>query len=163
MVEKLNQEEGQTGTESGGRSVRLPQRRRQAQVTSLSQPARNGSPSTVAAESDALDKINALATVFDFRDASTVRAYLLANADLLPLIDQISEKVAVYLPADERLILEIVEDPEDDDARPGLFALVPTRLGSKEARRRLDELSRDWWLGAYRRVGGRLNLDVEYL
>lgn len=106
--------------------------------------------------------IDELEGVYEFRDEPAVRAFLAANADLLPLLDEIPVRVASYLPTDARLVLEVVEDPGDDDGQPELFAFVPTRLASLEARRRLNAFSRDWWLDAYRHTGSRLNIDVEY-
>jgi hypothetical protein len=163
MVKKLERAKVASGAESEQRPGPLPVRRRQVRDAPLTEEPNGPAATTMDAEANASDKIGALASAFDFRDESAIRAFLAANADLLPLIDQLPAKVAAYLPADARLVLEIVEDPEDEDARPSLFALIPTRLGFKEARRRLDSLSRDWWLTAYRRTGGRLNLDVEYL
>lgn len=163
MVTKSDRAKVPVGAETERRSRQLTGRRLPSRDSSLPERPHGISATAMAADASVPDKIDTLATVFDFRDEAAVRTFLAANADLLPLIDQLPSKIAAYLPTDARLVLEIVEDPEDDDARPGLFALIPTRLGSREARRRLDNLSRDWWLGAYRRAGGRLNLDVEYL
>src|SRR5215216_6293552 len=98
--------------------------------------------------------IDALASVYDFRDPQAVRAFLEANTDLLILLREIPARVAAYLPTDERLVLERIEDPEDEDAQSELFALIPTRLDPEVVLQRLDRLSRDWWLDVYRQTGG---------
>jgi hypothetical protein len=113
-------------------------------------------------EEDAPGMIEDLASVYAFRDGASVRTFLRTNPDLLPILRAIPDRVAPYLPADRRLILEVVVDPEDEESRPELFALIPTRLDPEKALARLGSLRREWWLGAYREAGGRLNIDVEY-
>ena len=112
---------------------------------------------------DVPGKIDELAEVFEFRDEPVVRAFLEANADLLPLLEAIPDRIATYFPRHERLILEVFEDPENEVAPPELIALIPGRYEPGEALTCLDEMSRDWWLDAFRSAGGRINIDVEYL
>jgi hypothetical protein len=105
----------------------------------------------------------ALAERFEFRDEADVREFVAANPDLVDHILSIPARTAPYFPADRRLILEVLHDPEEETAEPGLFALIPVCLPAEEARRRLVDMGRELWEGPFRGVGLRLNIDVEFV
>lgn len=106
--------------------------------------------------------IDELAEVFEFRDEPAVRAFLAANADLLPLLEAIPGKIVAYFPRHERLVLEVFEDPENEAAPPELIALIPGHYKPGEGLPRLNTMARDWWLEAFRSAGGRFTIDLEY-
>ena len=117
---------------------------------------------TVATDENIDGAIDALAAVYEFRDEPAARAFLASNADLFPVLSEIPERIQDYLPTDQRPALEVFEDPENEAAPPQLWVFVPTRLRYPQARQRLNQFSRDWWLDRFRRAGGRLNIDVEH-
>jgi hypothetical protein len=117
---------------------------------------------TVATDENVDGMIDALAAVYEFRDEPAVRAFLADNVDLFPVLSEIPERIPDYFPTDQRLALEVFEDPENEAAPPQLVVYVPTRLRPPKARETLNRFSRDWWLDAFRRAGLRLAVDIEY-
>ncbi len=106
--------------------------------------------------------VETLASVYDYRDEEAVLAYLHTYTDLVDMLMGLPERVRHDLPVIGRPVLEVFHDPESDGPDGPLFALFPTQLPPADALERLMRMRADWWLDLYRRLGGRLNLDVEF-
>ena len=98
---------------------------------------------------------------YEFREPDAVRSFLARHTDLIEVLVEASVTIPAFLPSRERLVLEILRDPEDG-GEGELFAIVPTQLEPEEVLPRLARMREEWWIPLARRVGGRLNVDVEY-
>ena len=124
-------------------------------------------PAAVAEAGD--DALDALDEIFAFRESidsprrEDVRAYLALYPELVPVVIEASERIPEFLPSAHRPVLELVPYQEDKEEEGTLFVVVRTDLEPQEVRSRLARLSQEWLRDASRRVGGRINVDIDYV
>ena len=99
---------------------------------------------------------------FVTEDRTEVIEYLRENADLLPVLATIKDRLGPPLLAPQPLVLDLTYDPEWEDDPPRLFVRIPTTLDVDPALDAMDEIIRDWWIDEFRRFGDRLNLTLDY-
>ena len=66
------------------------------------------------------------------------------------------------IPTNERLVLDVTWDPEDEDDEGMLFAVVTTRVAPEDTEPYRADLERTWFLDAFRRAGGWFNVYLAY-
>jgi hypothetical protein len=98
--------------------------------------------------------------LFSIADRPSVDAFLCANDFLLPLLMEAGGEINRRFPG-TGMALELMTDPEGMDAEQ-LFLYICTTLPPSEARPKLKELDRDWWLSALKRAHGKLCISLEY-
>ena len=107
--------------------------------------------------------VDGLERRYEFRQPAEVRAFL-ADYPVLPgVLTEALDEIPRSLPSTQPIALEILRDPDDDASVGTLFAVIRTEADPADVRSRLGELRRRWLIGAARRVGGRFNVDVEYV
>lgn len=115
---------------------------------------------TAAIAPSALDQ---LAARYAYRRPPEVAQYLRRHPHLVPLLSEAAAIIPRYFGVGVPLVLEVFTDPEDDDPRPELFAVVQTSLDPKAALDRLDRLGADWWFAKSPTAPGVLVIDVEFV
>lgn len=100
------------------------------------------------------------AGLFSLRDRSRVESFLIANDFLFGLLIEAGGQINRRFPA-AGMALEVIADPDGTEADQ-LFLFIHTTLPPKEARLKLKEFDRDWWLSALKRARGRLCISLEY-
>ena len=106
--------------------------------------------------------IAALDQFYDLPQWKQVHAYLHRNPDLVSPLVEIGQMITGFLPSPWRPYLEPMSDPEDEHSKGTLFVVVPTKLKPEEVGPILDRMHQTWWLDAFRKAGGRLNIDIEF-
>ena len=110
------------------------------------------------------ETVSSLAKSYSFRDQKTVSHYLDMYPYLVPLLWEIDVKIRQYFDVDSPLILEVVKDYEaGSEEYDELFAMIPTTLSPKEARKRLRRMDEDWWLEASRQGQHRMSINIRYV
>jgi hypothetical protein len=104
------------------------------------------------------EQIDELEKVYAFREPAEVRAYLMANPDLLPLVREAATKLGTSLPGDGRLVLDVVVDPGDETDPGELFAVYQSTLPPSIMRPALNRLIREWLVPVGRSSVGRFNI-----
>ncbi len=103
---------------------------------------------------------SALNGLYAFRGGSIVEGFLAENPALSDLLFEAHREVSGHFGPGVEMALEVVADPEALGDRQ-LFVLVRTELPRREARTRLAELDRDWWLDALPAAGGKMEIALE--
>jgi len=122
--------------------------------------ARLAAVGNVAAAPSALDQLGAR---YEYRRPPEVVQYLRQHPHLVPLLVEAADVIPHYFGAGAALVLEVFTDPEDNDPRPELFAVVQTTLGPVAALDRLDRLGADWWFAKSPAPPSVLVIDVEFV
>jgi len=104
--------------------------------------------------------LTSLSQNYTFRRSSEVLEFLSDNVSLMPLIEEAYRKIREYFP-EEKLILEVVADPEVDNEKE-LMIFIHTTLNPDEALERLDMLDENWWLDASLEAGEKLCVHMEF-
>ena len=104
----------------------------------------------------------AIAPGDDPRDPGMIRAFFERNPDLVPLADEIAERLHAAFPDDGPPVFELLMEPEEDDDPVTLFVIVDTSLDPDIAEPRLRSLYPAWLLDMVRRTQGRLQASVGY-
>jgi hypothetical protein len=107
--------------------------------------------------------IDALETIYAYRDRDEVRGFLAQHPDLLGVLIEAAAVVPRFLSGAERAALAVLWDQEADDLDGELFVVIPTELEPEEVLPRMADLRRDWLIDAVRRSRGRFNVVVEYV
>lgn len=100
---------------------------------------------------------------FVMDDRPGMVAYLRENADLLPVLARIKERLGPPLLAAMPLRLDLSYDPEWEDDPPRLWVRIPTALAVDSAVDALDDAGRSWFNDDFRRFGDRINLILDYV
>lgn len=116
---------------------------------------------TVAAHKSALaDGVaDALQPFYEFRGDS-VRDFLAENPSLTGLLFETRKVIREYFGPEVKPALEVVADPEALGDHQ-LFVLIRTELPRKEARTRLAELDREWWLAVLPASEGKMEIALD--
>jgi len=107
-------------------------------------------------------QIDELGTAYEFRAPDEIRAYLMANPDLLPLVREAATKLRTSLPGDGTLALDVVVDPGDETDPGELFAVYRTTLEPAAIRPAFNRLTREWLVPTGPASVGRFNINIEY-
>jgi hypothetical protein len=105
--------------------------------------------------------LQALEQLYIFRRPEEVSEFLEAHPFLVPLLEEVHEKIAQYFGPTSEVVLEVVTDPEAVDDRE-LFAFIRTSLPPDEALGKLDRLDQEWWLDESDRAENNLCIHVEF-
>ncbi len=100
--------------------------------------------------------IGELKRLYGFRD-DQVEAFLEENPSLVNLLLETHEIIREHFGSEVEAALEVLADPEALGDRQ-LFVLIRTKLPRKEARTRLAELDRGWWLNALPAADGKMEI-----
>jgi hypothetical protein len=103
--------------------------------------------------------ISALNELYEFR-GDLVDGFLRENPSLSSLLFGAHGAVRKYFDSGVKTALEVVADPEALGDRQ-LLVLIRTKLPRKEARARLAELDRGWWLDALPAADGKMEITLE--
>ena len=96
-------------------------------------------------------------------DRAQVIDYLRENADLLPVLARIKQRLGPPLATAMPLRLQLAFDPEWEDDPPRLWVRIPTSLDVRPAMEAMDQVDRSWWLDEFRRFGDRLGLMLDFV
>jgi hypothetical protein len=103
-----------------------------------------------------------LEEIYSLRHAAAIRRFLHAYPQLVEVLLEAHLHLQKYFGPDPQVILEVVSDPEIEDADE-LIAYIRTDLSADEALERLNGLDEEWFLDQLDRVGGRFNFNVEFV
>lgn len=106
--------------------------------------------------------INQLQRLYLSRNDFAVWEFVDSHSFLIPVLEEVRQRVSDFFPLPFNLVLEITTDPEAVDSRV-LFVFIQTTLALAEAMRRLDRFDEEWWLEASEPAEGKLCIDVECL
>lgn len=106
--------------------------------------------------------IDALETIYVFREPDEVRDFLRRYPDLLPVLDEATERVAPLATGVGPAALEVVWDPDDDNDEGELFLVVPTVEQPEAVLPVLDRLQRNWLVDVAWSAQGRFNVALKY-
>ena len=112
---------------------------------------------------DAARMIDDVEWLYAVPDWDGVRAFLLANPDVVPLVVEAAAEVRARWPEERSLALDILHDAEDETAAGELYAVVPTVLPPEEALPRMARFRQEWLNDAARRGKGRFNVVLAYV
>jgi len=104
-----------------------------------------------------------LSPYFSVKNGRDVSRFLEENLFLVNVLLDVRTKFDEYFGAECRSVLEVFVDPEEDQSRPKLFALILAAPSSGEASTLLDRLDQEWWLDQPYEVRRLMNIDVEYV
>lgn len=107
--------------------------------------------------------VGAVGAMYELREPEAIHAFLDRHPDLADVLSEAAWRIPESFPSDERVALELVYDPDDDNDPGTLFALVRTRVGSEEIRPVLARMHEAWLIDAVRRAKGRFNFHVEFV
>ncbi len=102
---------------------------------------------------------DALNPLYEFRGDS-VGGFLAENPSLGSLLFEAHHVIRKHFGSEVQTALEVVADPESLGDQQ-LFALIRTELPRKEARARLAELDREWWLDALPSSEGKMEIALD--
>lgn len=80
---------------------------------------------------------------------------------LVQVLEEAYPVIVRHFGEDATCKLRVIQDP--DGGPDELHGVVLTRLASREALRRLDDLDDEWWLDQLPRARGRLVLSIEHI
>ena len=103
----------------------------------------------------------ALADFIDVREPQAVTGYLNRHPEVVPTLRQAKHEILKCFPADVRLGLDLLEDPESDDVE--LFIVVRSSLNAAQAAKAMDCLLEDWFIDQVPVRGGQLSIVDEPL
>ena len=109
------------------------------------------------------DMIADVEKLYAVRDRDEVRALLIAQPDMVPLVVEAASKIRALLGEGRSLALDVLHDADDDTTPGELFAVVPTALTPEEALPRMARFRREWLNDAARRGKGRFIVVLEYV
>jgi hypothetical protein len=109
------------------------------------------------------DDLQQVADRFYLRSKEAVCEFLRHHRFLLNVLLEARTRIDEQFKPNDRPVLELFTDPEDDNSHAKLFALILTALPSKDASARLDRLDQDWWLRQSQEVKRAMNIDIEYV
>lgn len=104
--------------------------------------------------------IEALGSVYEFKEPYAVVEFLLDNDFLIVLLEEAYPNIAAHFGQSFSVNLELVYDP-DSGGGPELFGLVSTTLRPEEAMKRLDMFDEEWWLEKSSQGRCKLNFDIK--
>ena len=122
-----------------------------------------GSTSVPAATDIEPSLMLALGTMYDVREPDAIEAFIDRHPEVADVLREEAWRIPESLPTDERVALELVQDPDVEDDDGELFAIVRTRMGPEEVRPFLTQMQEGWLIDAARRAGGRFNVDIEFV
>lgn len=96
------------------------------------------------------------------QEPAYVRRFLRLYPQLIDVLLEAPSPIDRHFGPDAPLLLEVVRDPEIEDADKA-FIYILTSFPPDEALSRLDELDRQWWLDQLHRVCGRLNINLAFV
>ncbi len=99
--------------------------------------------------SDPESSWTAICEEYDVQD-ERLRSLLAVNPDVGTLLEEAAGRIHQYFPADARLSIRLIEDPEDDTT--GWYIFIETALPAADATRRLRRYDREWWINAKSRL-----------
>ncbi len=98
-----------------------------------------------------------------FRDDMEVSLYLREQSDLVPVLLEALDELAVHFGPDTPIVLEVLTDPEEEDETKTLSAIIRTTLEPKQVIALQRRFNHAWWREASFRTGDRLSFGVEYV
>ena len=103
--------------------------------------------------------VSTLKTLYEFKDDSP-ESFLRENLALSGLLFRAYGEIRKHFGSEVKTILEVVADPEaPSDGQ--LFVLIRTELPRREARTRLAELDRGWWLRVLPTADGKVEIALD--
>jgi len=102
-----------------------------------------------------------LESLYDLRDRSQVMTFVACNLFLIPLLQQIPEKIEEYFGERSHLFLEVITDQEEENDKE-LVVFIRISLSPSEAFVKLKTFDRDWWLDVLAYTRGKLLVHVEF-
>jgi len=105
--------------------------------------------------------LHSLGQFYAFRRSLEVLKFLDTHSFLTPLLLEAHGKIAKNFGSSPEVILEVVTDPEAHRLVE-MFGYIATPLTPEEARKRLQQFDREWFLLQVHRTKGLLNFDVEF-
>lgn len=104
-----------------------------------------------------------LSAVYQCEDAAAVEAFLRANPDLLPFVEQSEVQIAKFFPdADLRLAVELDEGEDGGRAQEKLFLLIEVPDAIDDTLNRLEQLDEAWSVDVCEATNDRLVIDLKY-
>ena len=108
--------------------------------------------------------MDTLCAMYELREPGAIQAFVDRHPEIVDVLIEAAWRIPESLPSDERVALDLVQVPDDDDDGNGeLFAIVRTRLGAEEIRPSLTRMQEGWLIDAGRRAGGHFNVHVEFV
>lgn len=101
-----------------------------------------------------------LDTLFEFRDAPAVSSFLRDNPFLSDILLGAYYNAKSRFDKNTSLVLEVFSDP-DEPRSDQLFLFIQTPLPAEQARERLRQLDREWWIAMVPTVRNKLTIDTE--
>jgi hypothetical protein len=105
-------------------------------------------------------RLSKLDEMYLLRNTTTVRRFLQTYPRLIDVLLEAQSHLAKHFGPDPQVALEVVSDPEADDAKQ-LFAYIRTSLPVEAALARLDMLDEEWFLDQLDRVNSLFNFNLE--
>lgn len=102
--------------------------------------------------------VGELGELYEFNNGA-VEGFLAEHPSLADLLFQTHERIGEYFGSGVEAALEVVADPEALGDRQ-LFVLIRAGLPRREARARLAELDRGWWMDALPAAEGRMEITL---
>jgi hypothetical protein len=103
-----------------------------------------------------------LEQAYDFADADSVRAFIVAHPTLVPLLQEAQAVIASSFGTGTRTALEVVRDPEETGTAT-LYAFVQSPDDADAALDRLDRFNDGWWRSALSSAAVPLHFTLEYV
>ncbi len=109
-----------------------------------------------------LEQINVLAREYEIRNAPEVALFLREDNFLLDLLEDIPSKLKKFFGGKSKFAVELFSEPDFPSSRE-IFVLVLTEENAEQARNKMDEFDKKWWLENLDRARCKLNVSLEYV
>lgn len=100
----------------------------------------------------------------DFYDleGDEVEDFIQEHPVLQDLVFEAHAEIRSLFGAEPRLLLQILEDPDDEAEQPQLGLVIETSADRKTARTMLRALDEQWWIEAMPQAGNLMTISLEY-
>lgn len=109
-----------------------------------------------------IEEINVLDSKYRISNFEEVKTFLSKNRFLIPLLEEIPNKIYEYYGNDQEISLELLYEP-DFPLSSKLWVTVLTKKSAEDARSIMDKIDNDWWLENIDRANCKLNIGIDYV
>jgi threonyl-tRNA synthetase len=135
-------------------------------LDSLSELTRNQSltPEQIAkSQTKVIDgEVNSLSRKYEISNFEEVKNFISKNRFLIPLLEEIPNKIFQYYGSQQKIALELFYEPDFPQSSK-LWVSVLTELSAEEARSIMDKIDGEWWLENIDRAKCKLNIGIDYV